>query len=196
MSTILNLMLVLAPASVPQDEAPRILVVHDSRTGFTETMARAVAEGADSVGGVTVQSLPAEEVMEAHIVGASGLLVGSPVHWSGASAETRRFLDRVGSALSAASELGPGSEPRPRAGGAFVTAGARSSGKELARIEILSALLNMRFVVIGGEEPDGFGTLGAQATTGESDPGLSEAELAEARRFGERFARMTLALVR
>ena len=49
----------------------------------------------------------------------------------------------------------------------------------------------MRFVVIGGVDEEGYGTLGAQATTGPSDPGLNEKELSEARRFGERFARLT-----
>lgn len=196
MIMIRSLVLALTLVPSPQDERPQILVVHDSRTGFTETMARAVAEGAASVEGITVRSVPMAAVEDADIVRASGILVGSPVHWAGASADTRRFLERLGGALSNNEELGPGSTARLRAGGAFVTAGAVSSGKELARVEILAALLNMRFVVVGGDEPDGFGTLGPQATTGESDPGLSDAELAEARRFGERFARMTLALVR
>ncbi len=65
-------------------------------------------------------------------------------------------------------------------------------GKDLARLTILSAFLTMRFVIVGGVEAEGFGTLGPEATTGPADPGISEKELEEARRFGERFARMTL----
>ena len=64
-------------------------------------------------------------------------------------------------------------------------------GKDVARLSILSAFLTMRFVAIGGVDAEGFGTLGPEATTGPADPGVSEKELEEARRFGERFARLT-----
>ncbi len=62
-------------------------------------------------------------------------------------------------------------------------------GKDVARLSIISAFLTMRFTVVGGVDAEGFGTLGPEATTGPTDPGVSAAELAEARRFGERFAR-------
>jgi NAD(P)H dehydrogenase (quinone) len=177
-------------------DPPSVLVVFDSRTGHTERMARAVAEGVAQVEGVQAIVRGREDVRDDEILSASGIVLGSPVHWASLSPESKSFLERVGKVLAEAKELGPGSTPRTRAAGAFVTGGAVSSGKELARLAILAAFLNMRFVVVGGEEADGFGTLGAQATTGETDPGLSEAELEEARRFGKRFASMTLALVR
>jgi len=173
-----------------------VLVVFDSRTGHTEKMARAIGEGVAQVEGMQAVVRGREETRDEDILSASGILLGSPVHWASLSAESKSFLDRVGRVLTEARELGPGSTPKTRTAGAFVTGGAISSGKELARLAILAAFLNMRFVVVGGEESDGFGTLGAQATTGDSDPGLSEAELEEARRFGKRFASMTLAFVR
>jgi len=190
--------LALAAASplLARSDEPSILVVFDSRTGHTEKLARAVAEGVGQVEGVVAVLRRREEVEDEELVSSSGILLGSPVHWASLSAESKAFLERVGQVLVEAKELGPGTTPRTRTAGAFVTGGAVSSGKELARLAILAAFLNMRFVVIGGEEADGFGTLGAQATTAGSDPGLSEAELEEARRFGKRFASMTLALVR
>ena len=192
------LVLTLAAASplVARSDEPAILVVFDSRTGHTEKLARAVAEGVDLAGGAVAVLRRREEVRDEEILSSSGILLGSPVHWASLSAESKVFLERVGQVLVEAKELGPGTTPRTRAAGAFVTGGAISSGKELARLSILAAFLNMRFVVIGGEEADGFGTLGAQATTAGSDPGLSETELEEARRFGKRFASITLALVR
>jgi NAD(P)H dehydrogenase (quinone) len=177
-------------------DSPSILVVYDTRTGHTENLASAVAEGASEVEGAVALLRRREDVKDEEILAASGILLGSPVHWASLSAESKSFLERVGRVLVEAKELGPGSIPKTRAAGAFVTGGAISSGKELARLSILAAFLNMRFVVVGGEEADGFGTLGAQATTASSDPGLSEAELEEARRFGKRFASITLALVR
>lgn len=190
--------LALATASplLARSDEPSILVVFDSRTGHTEKLARAVAEGVDQVEGAVAVLRRREEVEDEEILSSSGMLLGSPVHWASLSAESKAFLERIGQVLVEAKELGPGTTPRTRAAGAFVTGGATSSGKELAHLSILAAFLNMRFVVIGGEEADGFGTLGAQATTAGSDPGLSEAELEEARRFGKRFASLTLALVR
>ena len=193
------LFLALAAAALPllaRSNEPSILVVYDSRTGHTEKLARAVAEGVDQVEGAVAVLRRREEVRDQDILTSSGILLGSPVHWASLSAESKAFLERVGQVLVEGKELGPGTTPRTRAAGAFVTGGAVSSGKELARLSILAAFLNMRFVVVGGEEADGFGTLGAQATTAGSDPGLSEAELEEAHRFGKRFASMTLALVR
>jgi len=111
------------------------------------------------------------------------------VHWSNLSVETKRFLDRAGDALWKAKTTGEG-----RTAGAFCTGGAPAMGKEMARLSILSAFLVMRFVVIGGVEAGGYGTLGPEATTGPPDAGVSEKELEEARRFGERFARLTVQL--
>jgi len=193
---ILGLALAATSPIPARSDEPSILVVFDSRTGHTEKLARAVAEGVNQVEGAVAVLRRREEVEDEEILSSSGILLGSPVHWASLSAGSKEFLERVGQVLVEAKELGPGTTARARTAGAFVTGGAVSSGKELARLSILAAFLNMRFVVIGGEEADGFGTLGAQATTAGSDPGLGEAELEEARRFGKRFATITLALVR
>lgn len=176
--------------------AKSVLVVYDTRSGNTESLARAVGEGVASVEGAQPVVKRTKDVRDDDILASSGIVLGTPVHWGSLSPEAKAFLERVGSVLAQAKELGPQSTPRLRTAGAFATGGSVSSGKELARLTILTAFLNMRFVVVGGEEGDGFGTLGAQATTGEADPGLSEKELAEARRFGARIASITLALVR
>ena len=188
------LVLPRAASSSQDDEASSvtILIAYDSRTGNTETFARAVLEGVGTVEGARGVLRKQSDVEEAEIVDADGILVGSPVHSWNLSAETKGFIDRIGGVLASGGELGPDSTPTNRTGGAFVTGGSVASGKELARIGILTSLLSFRFVVIGGEDAAaGFGTLGAQATTGPSDPGLSEAELEEARRFGARFATLT-----
>ena len=185
-----------AATTSQDDEASpvTILIAYDSRTGNTETFARAVLEGVGTVEGAIGVLRKQSDVEEADIVDADGILVGSPVHWGNLSVETKGFIDRLGGVLASAGEIGTDSTPATRTlrtGGAFVTGGSVASGKELVRIGILTSLLAFKFVIIGGEDAAGFGTLGAQATTGPSDPGLSEAELAEARRFGARFARLT-----
>jgi len=193
------LLLLSAVVGSSQDDATSkvtILIAYDSRTGNTETLAKAVAEGVGTVEGVQSVVRKQDDVANAEIKDSDGVLLGSPVHWANLSADTKRFIDRIGRILGNAGELGADSTPANRTAGAFVTGGSVASGKELARISILSSLMGLKFVLIGGEDAGGFGTLGPQATTGPSDPGLSEAELEEARRFGARFATLTKQLKR
>jgi NAD(P)H dehydrogenase (quinone) len=182
--------LLLVSAGVLAGQPPaRILVAYHSGTGNTEKVAQAVRRGAASVAGVEVSLEKTGEFKAEQIVQYDGVIVGTPVHWSNVSAETKRFLDAAGNALWKAKATGDG-----RTAGAFCTGGGAAMGKDVARLSILSAFLTMRFVAVGGVDAEGFGTLGPEATTGPADPGVSEKELEEARRFGERFARLTLRL--
>jgi len=180
------LLLATAAAALAQQPTVRILIAYHSETGHTEKLAQAVRQGAASVSGVEVLLRKTADVRDEEILRADGILLGTPVHWADLSVESKRFLDRAGAVLWKAKTTGEG-----RTAGAFCTGGAPAMGKDLARLSILSAFLIMRFVVVGGVEAEGYGTLGAEATTGPADPGVSEKELEEARQFGERFARLT-----
>jgi NAD(P)H dehydrogenase (quinone) len=180
------LLLAAITAFAQQPPPARILISYYSETGFTEKLAQTIGKGAASVSGVEVTVRKTTDVKDEDIPGYDGILLGTPVQWSNAATEARRFLDRVGAALWKAKVYGDG-----RTAGAFCTGGGVAMGKDIARLSILSAFLTMRFTVIGGVDDQGFGTLGPEATTGPADPGLSEKELEEGRQFGERFARMT-----
>ncbi len=165
----------------------RILVAYHSETGNTEALAKSVRDGAASVKGVEVTLRKMGDVKAEEIASADGVLIGTPVYWQNVSTETKRFLDRMGDVLSKrGKELGEG-----RTAGVFCTAGEEASGKDLTRMQTIAAFLAMRLVAIGGVDEGGYGTLGAQATTGGANPGVSDKGRAEARRFGERFARLT-----
>jgi NAD(P)H dehydrogenase (quinone) len=182
-----SILLLAAMTAFAQQPPPaRILVSYYSETGFTEKLAQAIGKGAASVSGVEVTLRKTTDVKDDDIPGYDGILLGTPVQWSNAATEAKRFLDRVGGALWKAKVYGDG-----RTAGAFCTGGGVAMGKDIARLSILSAFLTMRFTVIGGVDDQGFGTLGPEATTGPADPGIGEKELEEGRRFGERFARMT-----
>ncbi len=193
MNFLLSFMLFLAalmtPAASSAAEAGKatILVAYYSETGNTESLAKTIVEGISSVPNTEPVLRSVSEVKDEDIRNADGILVGTPVQWGGLSARAKDFVDRVGRVLGE----GEGQHGEGRTAGAFCTGGAVASGKELARIAILSAFMNMRFVAVGGLQADGFGNLGAEATTGPADPGLSEKELEEARLAGERFARIT-----
>lgn len=175
-----------AATAFAQPPPVRILIAYHSQTGNTEKLAQAVRKGAASVEGVEVTLHKTADVKDPEILQADGIIVGTPVEWSNLSAETKRFLDRIGAVLWNAKTNGDG-----RTAVAFCTGGGVAMGKDVARLSILSALLTMRFTVVGGVDDAGFGTLGPEATTGAADPGVSDKEQEEARKFGERFARMT-----
>jgi len=166
----------------------RILIAYHSQTGNTEKLAAAVRDGAAAVAGVEVVLRKVGEATSDDIVKADGLVVGTPVHWGNLSADTKSFLDRVGVALGlgkASPTLGEG-----RTAGVFCTAGEPAGGQDTARLSVIAALLHMRFVIIGGVSGGGFGVIGPQAVTS-SPAGVSDNARTEARRFGERFARLT-----
>jgi len=165
----------------------RILIAYHSQTGNTAKLAAAVREGAASVAGAEVLLRSVEDATGDDIAKADGIVLGTPVHWGSLSAESKRFLDRVGEVLSKGKTLGEG-----RTAGVFCTAGGASNGQEMAQLAEIVAFLHMRFIIIGGVNDDGFGALGPQAVTGGAPPGISDRDRAEARRFGERFARLTL----
>jgi NAD(P)H dehydrogenase (quinone) len=178
----------LTAAAAGAAPAARILIAYHSRTGNTEKMAVAVREGAASVAGVEVVLRKVADVTRDDIVQADGIVLGTPVEWGNLSAEAKRFLDRVGEVLGkAGSTYGEG-----RTAAVFCTAGSPSNGQEMARMGAIAAFLAMRFVVAGGVNQEGFGSLGPQAVTGAKPPGVADGDRADARRFGERFARITL----
>ena len=176
----------LAAAAWAQQPPVRILVSYHSESGNTAKLAESVRKGAASVAGVSVVLKKAADVTDAELIAYDGLVFGAPVHWQTASADGKRFLDRVAAAYMKVSQRADG-----RTAGVFCTGGAVSSGKDLARLGMIAELLAMRFTIIGGVDSEGFGTLGPQATT---PPGKTVADDAaeEARAFGERFSRLTL----
>jgi NAD(P)H dehydrogenase (quinone) len=177
----------LATAAASGAPAVRILIAYHSQTGNTEKLAGAVREGAASVEGVEVVLRKVAEARDDDIVKADGILLGTPVHWGAMSADTRRFIDRMGEVFAKAGKTwGEG-----RTAGVFCTAGSVSNGQDMTRLGAIAAFLAMRFVIIGGVNDDGFGSLGPQAVTGATPPGVGERDRAEAKRFGERFARLT-----
>ena len=164
------------------------MIAYHSQTGNTAKLAAAVREGATSVAGVEVLLRAVDQASTADIVKSDGIVLGTPVHWGNLSAESKRFLDRIGEVLGKTSKmLGEG-----RTAGVFCTAGSISNGQEMARLAGIAAFLDMRFIIIGGVNDLGFGSLGPQAVTGGSPPGVNDRDRAEARRFGERFSRLTL----
>jgi len=179
---------VAQPQSNQGAETVRILIAYHSRTGHTAALARAVEEGAkkNKRAEVTVKSVA--EVKCVDLLAADAVVVGSPVYWSNMAGEVKTFFDRW---TTECQVLPPAFPMRDKVGAAFVTGGEVSSGKEVALLTILAAMLSNRMIVLSEGQ-----ALGATATTGEGKAPLGEKELGEGRRLGERVAQVALALKR
>lgn len=72
---------------------PRILIVYTSRSGNTEVLARALAEGAAEAGDVEVVVKKATDVSRQDIEEACALAFGSPTYYSYMSGELKTLFD-------------------------------------------------------------------------------------------------------
>lgn len=72
---------------------PKLIIIYDSRTGNTEKMARAIAEGAESIEGVAVvlkfHAKPGE------LADADAIILGSPTYHHDMSRSMKTFLEEL-----------------------------------------------------------------------------------------------------
>ncbi|MBN1683724.1 flavodoxin domain-containing protein [Candidatus Bathyarchaeota archaeon] len=74
----------------------KILIIYDSNTGYTEKMAKAIAEGAASVKGTTVDVKKIGERFPLNMIAeADGVLFGSPCIYSDVTNGVKDFLEHV-----------------------------------------------------------------------------------------------------
>lgn len=179
------LLLLLSLAAAPPPV--KVLVAYHSKAGHTAALAKAVEEGARKAGAaVTLRNVA--DVKCEELESTDALIVGTPVYWSNMAGEVKTFFDRF---TTECQFLPPAFPLKDKAGAAFVTGGEVSSGKEIALLTILAAMLGNRMVVVSEGQ-----ALGAAATTGEGKGPLTEKELAEGRSLGERVALLAQALKR
>ena len=172
-----------SPSDAADPQPVTVLVTYHSASGNTEKMAQAVAEGAKAVSGTSVVLKRVGEVIGDDLLSSDAVIVGSPVYVGNMSGEVKTFFDNWGLKFG----LGTGTgKMRNKVGAAFATGGGISSGKEIAMLTILGAMLIHQMIVISGG-----GGFGASATTGPDSPGIDAKEIAEARDLGKRVAEVT-----
>ncbi len=94
---------------------PKVLIVYYTRSGNTQKMAEAVADGVRGVPGVEMELRPCEEVTPDELVTYDGIIMGSPVYFGGIAAELKKLIDE------SVSHYG---EFTGKVGGAFASSGA------------------------------------------------------------------------
>ena len=201
--TILSLVAVLLavhmpahaqPATRPSgDAAPtvRILIAYHSRTGHTEKMAQAVAEGAGRVAGAAVVVRKVAEVSKEDLQAADGIILGCPTWFANIPGEMKVIIDDWNWKLKV--------DFTDKVGGAFATAGGQVGGQQHVVTSLLLFMIHNRMIVAGPlyENPTTgsvWAESGAAAVTGPLDPGVGDGELDGARRLGERVARVAMKL--
>jgi NAD(P)H dehydrogenase (quinone) len=125
----------------------KILVIYDSKTGSTEKMAKAVAQGAKQEG-ITVQVQRAEVTTNQDLLDADGIIMGSPVYFGQMSAPLKRIIDdsaQVHTQLTG------------KVGAAFTSSGGIASGAETTLLSILEAMLIHGMIVQGKAKGQHYG---------------------------------------
>ena len=132
----------------------KILVVYDSRTGNTEKMASAVAEGAKQVKGVNVDVKKVEKATLEDLQAADGIMMGSPTYYGGMSGKLKEFIDK---SVKIHGKL------EGKVGAAFTSSGGTTSGAETTLLSILQAMLVHGMVVQGRSDDKHYGAAAVEA---------------------------------
>jgi len=119
--------------------SPKILIMYHSKTGNTEKLAKALAEGAKRVSGITVELVKAESVTQEDVIGADGYAIGSPSHFSIMS----------GQILTLLTDLYPIRHKMAGKPMAVFTTGTGGQVTALENIERIIGVFNPRFVKPG-----------------------------------------------
>lgn len=188
---------------------PHILILYWTRHGATAELARAIARGVESVGGVEARlrvapDLPGEPPRADgppaatidDLAACAGLVVGSPAYFGNMAAALKRFFDET-SALW----LGGALDGRPA--GVFTSASSMHGGHESALLTMALPLLHHGMILCG--TPSTEPALGATRTGGTPYGPSHLAETPDAtapsrdenslcRALGARIARVALAL--
>lgn len=150
----------------------KMLVVYDSRSGNTEAMAHAVAEGVESEG-VEVEVKKVDEASVDELPEVDGIILGSPVYYGLPSAKIKEFID---ASVKYHGKLDG------KVGGAFASSGGTHTGAETTIIALTEALLVHGMVVQGTSGTNHYGA----ASVGAPDADDSN----NCRKMGVRLARL------
>lgn len=152
----------------------KVMVTYFSKTGHTQALAEAVAEGVAAVEGVTCTLKAVGETSNDDWVAADGVIVGSPTYFGQMAAEVKAMIDAT---------VGIYGNLEGKVGAAFTTSGGAGCGHELTNMSIVTALLVSGMVVPGTTKGPHFGPFAV------GEPGADD--LVQARDMGARVAELT-----
>ncbi len=155
----------------------RLLIIYYSRTGNTEKMAKAVAEGAKEVKEVEVILRKVNNVKVNELADYDGIVIGSPTYYGQMASEVKKFIDE---SVKIHGKL------EGKVGGAFSSCAARGGGAETTVLSILKAMLIHGMIIQGNPEEHHYGVV----SVGSPDEEILDA----CRELGRRVASLVLRL--
>ena len=140
----------------------KILVLYHSMYGHIETMAGAIAEGAKSVAGVTVDIKRVPETMPAEAFAKAGgktdqkapvaqvaelpdydaIIFGTPTRFGMMAAQMRNFLDQTGGLWAQGKLVG-------KVGSVFASTATQHGGQESTILSFHTTLLHQGMIIVG-----------------------------------------------
>ena len=157
----------------------KILVVYDSKTGNTEKMAFAVAEGVRKVGEIDVEVKRVDETKMEDLQEADGIIIGSPTYYGQMSTKIKDLIDR---SVDIHGKL------EGKVGAAFTSSGGTASGAETTLLSIIEAMLIHGMIIQGRSKNKHYGA------TAVGSPNRDEVRLCHD--LGERTAKLVLRLTK
>jgi len=151
----------------------KILIVYDSKTGNTEKMAYAVAEGAKQVEGVNVIVKKVDKTSLEDLLEADGIIIGSPTYYGQMSAKLKALIDE---SVKIHGKL------EGKVGAAFTSSGGTATGAETTLLSILNAMLIHGMIVQGRANDKHYGAAAVEKP--------DEEELEHCRELGKRTANL------
>ncbi len=118
-----------------------VLVLYDSATGNTASMAQFVAEGAASIQDIEVRVRTIDQATPEDVIWCDGLALGSPTNMGVMSWKMKRFWDEA-----MASQW---MKIDGKIGCVFSSSGGWGGGSEMACLSLLTVLINFGFLVFG-----------------------------------------------
>ena len=132
----------------------KILIIYDSRSGNTEKMATAVAEGAKQIKATEVFIKKVGEASLKDLQEADGIIIGSPTYYGSMSGKLKVFIDE---SVKLHGKL------KGKVGAAFTSSGGAATGAETTLLSILQALLIHGMVVQGRHDDKHYGAASVSA---------------------------------
>jgi NAD(P)H dehydrogenase (quinone) len=140
----------------------KVLVLYHSFYGHIEAMANAVAEGARSLAGTTVDlkrvpetvpadvfagaggkgNQPAPVAQPAELVNYDAIIFGSPTRFGNVTAQMRNFIDQTGGLWAKGALVG-------KVGSVFTSSATQHGGQESTILTFIPTLLHHGMVVVG-----------------------------------------------
>jgi NAD(P)H dehydrogenase (quinone) len=117
----------------------KLIVLYDSQTGNTQTMAMAVAEGAKKAGAIEIIVKNVKEAKKEDLLSVDGVIFGSPTHYGLMSTNMKAFIDHslVWQELAG------------KVGGVFTNSAGIASGGETTLLSMIIAMLIHGMIIPG-----------------------------------------------